>query len=522
MSDQQKPIDDLLGEKVTPVNGTDDIEPIDLDEERFTPPSDAEALQVRVQQNVEIELPWQIEKPCDPRKPFMDLPSDTSDATIDAIAKAPNISHISSEPDRKWAGVLNSATNLNMTDEPLLSALSRPGSKYKQYVDLNGKKLVTTITPLHAPVDKILSGQSANIRADYHAGLGGICTTPLWHSGFWISFNRPLESDFVDLNRMLLQDKVTLGRQTVGAVYSNMTSFMVDRVIDFAIDHIYSMSMELEPGMTRSDIKKHILPQDIGYIVVGLMAARYTNGYQYRRPCTHSPEKCHHVVEEIIDLTKISHIDNNALTEWQKTHMGQRKSSSVKIADVNRYKQEMVALRDKVVKVGFLESDTTVASVTLAVPSITEYVEAGYRWIDNIVETVGKGLTENSSNRDKERFINQHARATKLRTYSHWVKELEFNGIIINDRETIENTLNTYSADDLFREELIKEIKKYIAETTIGLIGIPTYICPACKGGQESLSTENKALRNIVPIDSLNLFFTLNILLLDQVSQREL
>lgn len=523
MSDANTPvIDDLTGDEsnTTPVDRVDAID-LDIGEELVIP-TEAEVMEEAIYQNVHVEEPWTInDKKIDEKKPFIDLPSDTTDNTVSAISRAPNISHTSSDPDRKWAEVLNNGTNHNMDEEPLLKALYRKDANYGQTLSVNGKKYTTAITPLKAPADSILSGKRAVIRASYYGGLGGVSMTPLWHSGFWINFKPPMETDFVDLNRLLLQDKVSLGRQTVGAIYSNMTSFMVDRVIDFAIDHIYSMSVELEPGMTRADIKKLILPQDIGYIVTGLMSARYTKGYQYRRACTHSPDKCHHVIEDIIDLTKISYVDRNALTEWQKTHMTRAKANSVKIADVNRYRDEMVSLRDKVVSIGFAEMEDRVAQVTLHVPNITEYVEAGYRWIDSIVETVNRGMTENVSNRDKERFINQHARATKLRTYAHWVKQVEFNGIIINDRETIEDMLNVYSADDVFRTDFIKAVKEYICDTTIGLIGIPTYECPSCKQGQAVDTNIPATLKNIVPIDALNLFFTLNIQLLERISQRE-
>lgn len=514
-NENMTPEDDLLGEKPIPAS-----EAIDLEEEPMVLPSEAEVLENVIQQNVYLDEPWEVKRAISEEKPFLDIPTDTSQNVIDAIKRAPNISHTSSEADRKWAEVLNSGSNLNMSDEPLLPALSRKGTEYRQCIDVNGKQLTTVINPLQPPVDTILSGKRAVIRGAHYAGLGGICTVPLWHSGFWVMFRPAMEADFVELNRMLLNDKVQLGRDTVGAIYSNMTSFMVDRVIDFAIDHIYAMSLTLKPDMSRNDIKKFILPQDIGYIVTGLMAARYTNGYQYRRSCTHNPEKCHHVVEDVLNLTKVNFIDNNALTEWQRTHMTHRGSNTVTVEDVKRYRDEFVALRDKVVKIGFSEIEDRFADVTLSVPNIAQYVEAGYRWIDGIVNTVNKGLTENISNRDKERFITQHARATKLRTYAHWITSIQFGGIQINDTETIEDMLETYSADDTFRETLIEEVKKYISETTVGLVGIPAYNCPSCKGGNEGDPTLSPNLRNIIPIDALNLFFILNIQAMERVNLR--
>ena len=59
-------------------------------------------------------------------------------------------------------------------------------------------------------------------------------------------------------------------------------------------------------------------------------------------------------------------------------------------------------------------------------------------------------------------------------------------------------------------EEIIKEITRYVEDSTISLMAIPAYDCPVCKEPQEK-ATEGRYPRMAayIPLDVLQVFFGL-------------
>ena len=192
--------------------------------------------------------------------------------------------------------------------------------------------------------------------------------------------------------------------------------------------------------------------------------------------------------------------------------MSSQNLQSVSIDKINDYRNTLVATQDRVVK---LKLDDQSFQVTLAVPSLGNKLISSQKWIDSIVMEAGGILTqENSTGREREEFYRKLANSSALRIYEHYVKSIEWGNEevpnITTDRDTISSTLELWSSYTVMVDELLTEIYKYINESTISLIGVYAIDCPSCNK-PNNLTGENAypRLRNIVPIDVLQTFFTM-------------
>lgn len=307
-----------------------------------------------------------------------------------------------------------------------------------------------------------------------HRGIGTIFQTPLWHTGIWVTLKAPSENELIELNRIITSDKIEVGRHTYGLAFSNIMSYTTDRLVDFTLEHLYDTSLKTS-DLPEGGLKSLINSQDYPALIWGLVCTMYPNGFQFSRACTNNPEKCTHITNEILNLSKISWVNRAALTEWQKTHMSSRSSNSRDIASVRRYQEELKKIQKRVVK--FSEGTDSEFSITLKTPTLSEFIESGHRWIGDTVAYVDETLGRDANDKERNIFITRHSQATAMRQYIHWIDSIEFAGNIIDDRETIEGTLNVLSADNDARDGFMNEISKYIHSSTINVIGIPVYDC---------------------------------------------
>src|SRR5690606_37359667 len=88
-------------------------------------------------------------------------------------------------------------------------------------------------------------------------------------------------------------------------------------------------------------------------------------------------------------------------------------------------------------------------------------------------------------------YINLQGQATAMRQYCHWIKEIHMSdGALIDDQETIEEAVDRLSADVEVAKTFIDEVGKYIDDSTISLVALPKYDCPAC-GQEQGAETGN-------------------------------
>lgn len=431
----------------------------------------------------------------------LQIPSDLPEQTDEVLRKLPNVDYSSDAPARQWATVLDQSAYIQPRDGVFRDALTREGSKWRQGPETAAGELVGSYPKFKPSGSNELIGASAISRLRAYRGLGSMYRVPLWNSGFWITITAPSEPEILELHNLINQDRAQLGRRSYGMSFSNTTVIYADRIVAFALEHVYNTSVNVKPG---TDLRNLIKSNDIPTIAMAVAASMHPNGFGYERACLADPEVCKHVISEKINIEKTLLVDTNSLTAWQIAHMSKVTHNSMEEADVQRYQEEMVIAQKRKYELD-AQSDQPV-SIFLKVPTVTQYIEAGHRWINEITALVDRALTKEVDNDQRNSYLIKQGQATTMRMYTHWVDSLEFGGAPVKDSETLEDSLNTISADDTLRVDFAEATQKFIAHSNISVIGVPSFKCPNC-GGVNSSDKPHPEIRDAIPIDVYQTFF---------------
>lgn len=428
----------------------------------------------------------------------------------------PKLDFTSNEEGREWAAAVRDAMSYYIDGEPFLEALFREGADWRQVVEHEGRRLFAgkpKINSGEAKDGERLTGQRAMYEVMGAMNLGSIIQIPLWASGIWVSIKAPTDSELLILDQQLAEQKTTLGNLTSGLVFSNASAYLMNTLINFALDHVYDSTLA---ATNTENLRKIILTPDLPVLLWGLACSIYPNGFPYRRPCVADPQQCQHVEEMKLHLARICWTDTSALSRNHRSHMISRKAKH-KMEVVQNYQREHDRLGKKEVKI----SDQL--SMVLRVPTLEEYIEAGFTWIDGIVQIVEDNFGSSLRGEDRDNHILQQGNVTTLRQYVHWVdmikihKDEEREPDYIDSRDDIDEVLANLSGEERIRDSFFEQVGHYIDETTISIIGIPRYKCPNC--GKPQGNPEENHHPYIIPIDTVTVFFTLQRQRLGQVHE---
>lgn len=413
---------------------------------------------------------------------------------------------------KDWKDVVQDSVDQYTSADMYMDRLADPASKFEQGFFDNSKSLSTISDFKLKNVDGEIKGEFALLKVAKFLGLGDIVRIPLPHSGMWITVKPPTEKDLIDFYNNLYKEKVILGRSTSGLTLSNFSVYINNALIDFIMDHVHSISYS---DIKISDLKKYISIHDLPILVWGFAASLYPNGFDYKRACVTDAEKCSHIVSGKINVGKLLWIDNAALTDAQKLILSEFRPNRLTMDSYTKYKTEHTR--------AVAGSFTTESGLrfTLSIPSIDEYVTSGLAWVNAINNQVENVALEDKDPKYKQTLLEQYIKTTLLKQYCHFVKEIEVDDNTVTDRETIDSVLEMLSSDDVTRTAVLTEINKYISKTTVAVIGIPEYECPACKANQNPAPV-NDRLVNVIALDSMNLFFSLITLRITKILERQM
>jgi len=400
------------------------------------------------------------------------------------------------DPNRqRLKNIINGFRNTLQLDY-FRKSIERPDAEWRQGVQFDGGVL-------KAGRPQLRSTDSPVLRIRNELGLGGLVQIPLWHSGIWITLQTPSDTALLELERKISADKISLGRATNGMVFSNVEVYATMNVLDFIFDHVYAVSL---PNKEKELLKDSILVTDIPQLIWGMVLAIYPSGYPFSQPCLAKPNTCNHVVEQMINIGRISWTDNNRLSEKQKKHMSLRRGvfQPEKLKD---YREQFVWTAPSTIRL------TDTVSIRLGVPTLAEAEQVGYEWVDGIVNSTQKAFTMRLRDEEREEYIREQALLTSLRQYGHWIKAVvktdkDDNEEVIEDRDEVDGIINWICSSTELTGTVFKAIGDYIDATTITLIGIPKYQCPAC---QQEPDPEYMAHPNLIILDMVYIFFILRV-----------
>ena len=428
------------------------------------------------------------------------------------IGKFNNINIDNSKSLDKWKDIVQKSVDYYTTDEMYDKRTEDIDSSFEQGVKDSNGTLNTISNFKLKEIDGEIKGELALLKVAKFLSIGEIIKVPLPHSGMWVTIKPVNEKDLIDFYNNLYRDKITLGRATSGLTLSNFSVFVNNSLIDFILDHVHSISYSDIPI---KDLKKYISIHDLPILAWGFASAIYPSGFDYNRACISDVEKCSYTSSGKINLTKLLWVDNSALTTVQKNIMAEFRPNKLTIDSYNKYKLEHV----KTINTYFKTPNGI--KINLRIPNLDEYTTDGLKWVNELNNKLEDISLKDNSEENRISTLEQYVKATSLCQYNHFIESIELNDNIMSDRDTINSVLELLSGDNDTRTNIVKNINEYISNTTIAIIGIPEYKCPEC-GANNNPDPINSNFVDIIPIDTLNLFFSLIIQKVSKILNREL
>lgn len=429
----------------------------------------------------------------------------------------PNLK-LESKTFKDWREVVTECSDHYTTNDLYLDRVQDPDSLWLQGVEKPDHSLLGIASPKFKNLEGgELKGEMAVLQFSKRLGVGDVLTVPLPHSGIVVTLKPPTERDLIDFYNSIFREKVYLGRMSAGLTLTNLSVYLNNRVFEFIVKHIHSVNYS---DISKEQLRTYLNLHDFHILAWGFAATMYPNGFDYQRPCVNNIEKCNHVEREVINMLKLLWVDNTSLTQPQKDILYDVRPNKHTAEVFRKFTAEHTRVK---------ASEVTLKNgikFYLKVPTFAEHTADGLAWVNRINTVIDNLIvaddTEENADKAKQELLQQHVSSSYLRQFSHFIDyiEDEDNNNVVKDRDTINQLLEVFSVDDDTRAELTKAILKFKSDTTIALIGIPTYECPACKTEQNTAPVGDRFV-SVIPLDVLNLFFTLLTLRMSKILERE-
>lgn len=414
----------------------------------------------------------------------------------------------------KWRTVTQNSIDYYTVGGLYSDRFKDKASTFKQGVETDSGEL-NSISPLKFKnTSGELKGEIALLKVSKMLGLGDVVNVPLPHSGIWVTIKPPTEKDLIDFYNSIFREKIMLGRTTFGLTLTNFSVHINNRLFDFILKHVHSLNYG---DLPKENLKDYVLIHDFPILAWGFACTMYPSGFEYERACVTDVEACSYIAKAKLNIAKLLWVDNPSLTDAQKKILEEFRPNKLSIENYRKFTSEHVRVSGS--------SFTTKNGIKfkLKVPTFNEYTTDGLAWISGINSAIENIILQESDDQDddgKTEMLNQYVKTSILRQFNHFVDFIEIDDNVIHDRETINKVLEAFSAQDDIRVEITENILKFKAKTTLALIGIPEYKCPNC-GTHQNPDPTNDNFVNVIPLDTMNLFFTLITLRISKILERE-
>lgn len=438
----------------------------------------------------------------DDRNVNLPLPAESNDRIQAVIDNLPNIRVDTTPQGKEWVDSLRNGQYIAMEDNVLGACLDRKDSEWHQAMKYT-HPTTNVDTPLNLgnvkPLpnsDNNLVGEKAALHVRYLLGGGSLVQIPLWHSGFWMTLKAPTEGKMLELNRRIIDEKISLGRESHGLVFSNMVVFIAEHVLNLAFEHIYQTTYK--GWEDTSVLRKRISVLDLPIIAWGLACAIWPRGFQYSRAVLDPGGEAFQTVREKLNITRLLWTDRSSLNDQQLQHMTQRNTGKCMTDTMlDNYRDHFTRGKSTTVPL------SKEISMTLRVPSVDQYLQSGTNWINNIVSMVDRSFGMDNDMDRRDAYIDEQGKAANMRQFAHWVESFNLaDDRVINDAATIDMICDQLSAFPEIRANYDKAIKAFIQDATISLVATPIV-----HNSEHALTLPNHP--NLLPLDTLSTFFIL-------------
>lgn len=410
--------------------------------------------------------------------------------------------------------------NINLTnDNDVYSESLEVPEDWVNKVNYSDKELVMK---RHAVNTKgVLTGSSAVAKFASKLSIGEYTSIPLWHSGFWVTIRPPYDDDIVNLESALSGNEIRLGRDTSTLIYSNY-SVVYNRILtDFIVNHITATSLDVPNDVNITDL---ISVQDFYPILLGLITSMNPRGYSFIKNCVNTVvlddndvPKCDFSVTGTVNPMNMLRVDRKSLNTNMLEQMSKRRPNTLTVDEVKEYQLSISSMSDKTYEI--TTGNNSIVKMTLSAPTLSEYIDNGEAWINDIVDRTEKLFTEADSDERKNEKVKDTLNSIILGVYNIFVKKIETDdGDYVEEKELVDDVLNMLSSENTILKQFIDIVKKYIDSSAIAIVATNAYTCPKCEEEQDTSSIE--AFKEFIPINALEHFFVISTLRLEKVRNR--
>lgn len=397
---------------------------------------------------------------------------------------------------RDWnEALVSAATTSAYRDGAFRTTVADPEAAWKQYLISESGKIGFT-GPQFKEGGDAYSGEKAMLRVKSLLGMGGIVSIPLYHSGFWVTLSRPSDGEMIELRRRMQQDKMDLGRMTFGLVFSNEQVYLNSWLFEFCMSKLYDTTARVDNPKT--ELRDLIKIQDLNILFWGLACLIWPRGFDYVRPLTTVDGiENTQTVSAKINVSKLKWVDNNSFSKEQNAQMARRGRGSVTVEEIKKYQETFMPSLSQGRRIQVVEG----LDLMLSTPSVSDYIVDGETWISSIVEAVDSTFTVTAPEENQRIYaLEQQSRAARTRNYGAWIKSVIINDHVNEEADVVYSTLEDISTNDELHNKVTEAVRQFRDDCTRALIAIP-----ATNGQQSGVPR----FANLIPIDVINVFFTL-------------
>jgi len=393
------------------------------------------------------------------------LPPETTERVTEYTKKLPNENIGATEQGREWAEALQQGMRAGVYRDYAGGSAQRPEAQWRQQVKAEAKVLIAG-RPKIGDDSPMLTGARGVMQVNAMLGRGSIVQIPLWHSGFWITIKAPKEGRLLEMWQRMAEEKIMLGRVTHGLAFANHAVFTASNLIDLVVEHIYEHTVK---DVSNTELREMISTLDVNTLAWGMACAIWPRGFQYTRSILDPKGQVLETIKEKLNVAYLHFVDTASIDDYQRNHMANRSVQSMSKIAIDTYRERFTRGKPKTYELA------PNVLVTLAVPNINDYVNAGQAWVNETVAMINGAFTDEEDQDARNTKILDQARATSMRQYRHWVKAFEFPslGKTMEDPETITMECDSLSGDDELRKRFFEVVREFISESTIAIIATP-------------------------------------------------
>lgn len=396
----------------------------------------------------------------------------------------------------QYVDALQSGMQLVFSDDVISRAIALSGD-LGQHVDYDEKRLQAGVPVYNSKSGDILTGIKAISQMQRATGQGSFLNFPCWASGVWLTLRAPTTFELADYYDAVSEEIIDLGKQTGGATHGNTSVYLAKYLIELVEKLVHKCSIKGYTG-NETKLRDILVIDDLQTLAWALGVCMFPNGYPFEEPCTVDIEKCSHVYSTLLNISKMYFVDRSRLTNWQVEFMS-NKTVERSIDEIKKYQLESKWLHSESI-------DYPGFKILIKTPTVGEYIDAGYRWIANIEQSIRNTLSD-IGNARLNSLIMERAGLTLLRGYAHYVKSFIYdNGSVVNGKKDIDDVINSLCTSPEIVEKFTNDIKSHIAKSTISMIAIPKHNCPECG---EANHADDNLHPHLIPVDGMQLFFAL-------------